>query len=96
MMDVLVNYLDHLQMPYIIEPCSFRTRRQTKMLIVYFHMQEFHESLHSLLLWLDHAERRCQAASISEPDTSLSALQEHRNTLRVGTRSLLATAHILA
>lgn len=66
------------------------------MLTVYFHMQEFHEILHFLLLWLDHAERRCHTATISEPDTSLSALQEHRNTLQVNTRLLLATAHIPA
>lgn len=59
------------------------------MLVVYFHMQEFHESLHSLLLWLDQAERRCHAVSSSQPDRSLSALQEHRNTLQVGTRELL-------
>uniref|UniRef100_H3C918 KASH domain-containing protein n=1 Tax=Tetraodon nigroviridis TaxID=99883 RepID=H3C918_TETNG len=44
--------------------------------------QEFHESLHSLLLWLDHAERRCDAASISQPDTPASALQDHRHTLQ--------------
>lgn len=54
------------------------------MLIVYFLMQEFHESLHSLLLWLDHAERRRHAVSISQPDASLSALQERRNSLQVG------------
>lgn len=49
-------------------------------------MQDFHESLHSLLLWLDQAERRCQAVSISQPDTPPSALQQHCNTLQVGTR----------
>lgn len=54
------------------------------MLIVYF--QEFHESIHSLLLWLDHAERRRHAAGISQPDASLRALQEHRSTLQVGAR----------
>lgn len=54
------------------------------MLIVYF--QEFHESIHSLLLWLDHAERRRHAAGISRPDTSLGALQDRRRALQVGAR----------
>lgn len=58
--------------------------KRIKMLIVYF--QEFHESIHSLLLWLDHAERRRHAAGISRPDASLSALQDHRSILQVGAR----------
>lgn len=66
------------------------------MLIVCFRMQEFHESLHSLLLWLDQAERRCHAVSVSQPDRSPSALQQHRSTLQVGTRELAATARIPA
>ncbi|CAF88668.1 unnamed protein product [Tetraodon nigroviridis] len=63
------------------------------MLMVSFPIQEFHESLHSLLLWLDHAERRCDAASISQPDTPASALQDHRHTLQVGTLQLSAAVH---
>ncbi|KAM9354719.1 nesprin-2a isoform 2-T2 [Pholidichthys leucotaenia] len=43
--------------------------------------QEFHESLHSLLLWLAHAESRRYAVNISHPDTSVRALQQHNNTL---------------
>ncbi|XP_029705649.1 nesprin-2-like [Takifugu rubripes] len=43
--------------------------------------QEFHESLHSLLLWLDHAECRSRPASLSQPNTPLGALQQHRDTL---------------
>uniref|UniRef100_A0A672ITC0 KASH domain-containing protein n=1 Tax=Salarias fasciatus TaxID=181472 RepID=A0A672ITC0_SALFA len=43
--------------------------------------QEFHETLHSLLLWLAHAESRRYAVDISHPDTSARALQQHRNTL---------------
>lgn len=45
--------------------------------------QEFHESLHSLLLWLAHAESRRYTVDISHPDTPVRALQQHRNTLRV-------------
>ncbi|CAN9507959.1 unnamed protein product [Ophioblennius macclurei] len=43
--------------------------------------QEFHETLHSLLLWLAHAESRRYAVDISQPETSAAALQQHRNTL---------------
>ncbi|XP_074540850.1 nesprin-2a [Halichoeres trimaculatus] len=43
--------------------------------------QEFHESLHSLLLWLAHAESRRYAVNITNPDTPVRALQQHRSTL---------------
>ncbi|KAK5852700.1 hypothetical protein PBY51_006550 [Eleginops maclovinus] len=43
--------------------------------------QEFQESLHSLLLWLAHAESRRYAVDIRDPHTPLAALQQHRNTL---------------
>ncbi|XP_037606336.1 nesprin-2-like isoform X2 [Sebastes umbrosus] len=43
--------------------------------------QEFHETLHSLLLWLAHAESRRYAVDISDPDTPVQALQQHRGTL---------------
>ncbi|XP_071323734.1 nesprin-2a isoform X2 [Trachinotus anak] len=43
--------------------------------------QEFHETLHSLLLWLAHAESRRYTVDISHPDTPVRALQQHRNTL---------------
>ncbi|XP_029903714.1 nesprin-2a [Myripristis murdjan] len=43
--------------------------------------QEFHETLHSLLLWLAHAESRRYAVDISHPDTPVRALRQHRNTL---------------
>ncbi|XP_069371611.1 nesprin-2a isoform X5 [Paralichthys olivaceus] len=43
--------------------------------------QEFHETLHSLLLWLAHAESRRYTVDISDPDTSVRALQQHRYTL---------------
>ncbi|XP_033991567.1 nesprin-2 isoform X3 [Trematomus bernacchii] len=43
--------------------------------------QEFHERLHSLLLWLAHAESRRYAVDIRDPHTPVAALQQHRNTL---------------
>ncbi|KAM7395095.1 hypothetical protein PAMA_006717 [Pampus argenteus] len=43
--------------------------------------QEFHESLHSLLLWLAHAESRLYTVDISHPETPVTALQQHRNKL---------------
>lgn len=46
-------------------------------------VQEFHETLHSLLLWLAHAESRRYAVDIGRRDTPVRALQQHRNTLAV-------------
>ncbi|XP_029984215.1 nesprin-2a [Sphaeramia orbicularis] len=43
--------------------------------------QEFHETLHSLLLWLAHAESRRYAVDINNPHTPVRALQQHHHTL---------------
>ncbi|XP_034756192.1 nesprin-2-like [Etheostoma cragini] len=43
--------------------------------------QEFNETLHSLLLWLAHAESRRYAVDIRDPDTPVRALQQHCSTL---------------
>uniref|UniRef100_A0AAQ6IQR6 KASH domain-containing protein n=1 Tax=Anabas testudineus TaxID=64144 RepID=A0AAQ6IQR6_ANATE len=43
--------------------------------------QQFHKSLHSLLLWLAHAESRRYTVDIHHPETHVRALQQHRNTL---------------
>ncbi|XP_029351666.1 nesprin-2a isoform X2 [Echeneis naucrates] len=43
--------------------------------------QEFHETLHSLLLWLAHAESRRYVADIRDPDTPVRVLQQQHNTL---------------
>ncbi|XP_072538856.1 nesprin-2a isoform X2 [Salminus brasiliensis] len=43
--------------------------------------QEFHETLHSLLLWLAHAESRRYTVNILDPAVLPSALQEHRTVL---------------
>lgn len=46
-------------------------------------IQEFHETMHSLLLWLAHAESRRYTVNMEDPSVQLSALQEHSNTLKV-------------
>lgn len=59
-------------------------------------LQAFHESLRSLLLWLDHAERRSRPASLSQPNAPLGALQQHRDTLIVSPHQLLGNAPVPA
>ncbi|XP_067239730.1 nesprin-2-like isoform X4 [Chanodichthys erythropterus] len=44
--------------------------------------QEFHEMVHSLLLWLAHAESRRYTVNMDDPSVQPSILQEHRNTLK--------------
>lgn len=43
--------------------------------------QEFHETLHSLLLWLAQAENKLNAVNVSGLSTPRSVLMEHRDTL---------------
>ncbi|XP_027896962.1 nesprin-2a isoform X6 [Xiphophorus couchianus] len=43
--------------------------------------QEFHETLHSLLLWLAQAESRCYSVDIKHPETSVRALKQQEDTL---------------
>ncbi|XP_051954461.1 nesprin-2-like [Xyrauchen texanus] len=51
--------------------------------------QEFHEMVHSLLLWLAHAESRRYMVNMHGPSVQISMLQEHRNTLKVLAEELL-------
>ncbi|XP_077075807.1 nesprin-2a [Siphateles boraxobius] len=44
--------------------------------------QEFHGMVHSLLLWLAHAESRRYTVNIDDPSVQPSMLQEHRNILK--------------
>uniref|UniRef100_A0A8C1GZA9 Spectrin repeat containing, nuclear envelope 2b n=2 Tax=Cyprinus carpio TaxID=7962 RepID=A0A8C1GZA9_CYPCA len=44
--------------------------------------QEFHETLHSLLLWLAKAESQRYMVNIHDQNTDLNILQEHRDTLK--------------
>lgn len=46
-------------------------------------VQEFHETLHSLLLWLAQAENKLGAVIVSGPSKSRSVLLEHRDSLMV-------------
>lgn len=52
--------------------------------------QEFHEMLHSLLMWLARAENTCYAVNIHDPNTPRAALLEHRETLLALNRELRA------
>ncbi|XP_073690696.1 nesprin-2-like [Garra rufa] len=44
--------------------------------------QEFHETLHSLLLWLAKAESQRYMVNIHDQNTDLNILQDHRDTLK--------------
>lgn len=48
-----------------------------------FFPQEFHETLHSLLLWLAKAESQRYMVNIHDTNTDLNILQEHQDTLKV-------------
>ncbi|MCI4389446.1 hypothetical protein PGIGA_G00098050 [Pangasianodon gigas] len=47
----------------------------------FMHCQEFHETLHSLLLWLAHAESRRFTVNVHHPSVQISVLHEHRTAL---------------
>lgn len=47
--------------------------------------------VHSLLLWLAHAESRRYTVNMDDPSVQPSVLQEHRNTLKVSVRNQLLT-----
>ncbi|GAA6103692.1 nesprin-2 [Tachysurus ichikawai] len=47
----------------------------------FMHCQEFHETLHSLLLWLAHAESTRFTVNINDPSVHPSMLHEHRAAL---------------
>ncbi|TRY94947.1 hypothetical protein DNTS_013096, partial [Danionella cerebrum] len=51
--------------------------------------QEFHETVHSLLLWLAHAESRLSAFRVNEASLQPSSLQEQTNTLKELSEDLL-------
>ncbi|KAI2651915.1 Nesprin-2 [Labeo rohita] len=44
--------------------------------------QEFHEMVHSQLLWLAHAESRRYTVNMNDPSVQSTMLQEHKNTLK--------------
>ncbi|RXN16299.1 nesprin-2-like protein [Labeo rohita] len=45
--------------------------------------QEFHEMVHSQLLWLAHAESRRYTVNMNDPSVQSTMLQEHKNTLKL-------------
>ncbi|XP_044023969.1 nesprin-2 isoform X2 [Siniperca chuatsi] len=61
--------------------CTSLQQWDTSLRKTLMRCQEFHETLHSLLLWLAHAESKRYAVDISHPDTPVRALQQHRKTL---------------
>uniref|UniRef100_M3ZVC2 KASH domain-containing protein n=1 Tax=Xiphophorus maculatus TaxID=8083 RepID=M3ZVC2_XIPMA len=52
--------------------------------------QEFHETLHSLLLWLAQAESRCYSVDIKHPETSVRELQADLRSRQAHQASLQA------
>ncbi|TSV02078.1 Nesprin-2 [Bagarius yarrelli] len=52
--------------------------------------QEFHKTLHSLLLWLARAESQRYMVNIHDPNVDVDVLQEHRDTLKAVQFELLA------
>ncbi|KAM9778675.1 nesprin-2a isoform 1-T4 [Syngnathus typhle] len=51
--------------------------------------QEFHESLHSLLLWLPRAENRRYQVDILDPETPVQILKQHHRSLTALVEELL-------
>ncbi|XP_061668449.1 nesprin-2 [Syngnathoides biaculeatus] len=51
--------------------------------------QEFHESLHSLLLWLSHTESRRRAVDVRDPETPGPILKQHHHSLTALLEELL-------
>lgn len=63
------------------QACTDLQRWDTTLRKTLLRCQEFHESLHSLLLWLAHAESRRYTVDIHHPETTVRALRQHRLTL---------------
>uniref|UniRef100_A0A8C6KBN1 KASH domain-containing protein n=1 Tax=Nothobranchius furzeri TaxID=105023 RepID=A0A8C6KBN1_NOTFU len=61
------------------ENTFFMGRQKITLLLLFCY--EFHEQLHSLLLWLAHAESRCRSVDVNLPGASVGALQRHTTTL---------------
>ncbi|XP_042359998.1 LOW QUALITY PROTEIN: nesprin-1-like [Plectropomus leopardus] len=63
------------------QACTGLQQWDTSLRKTLMRSQEFHETLHSLLLWLAHAESRLYAVDIRDPDTPVRVLRQHRSTL---------------
>uniref|UniRef100_A0A671N7V8 KASH domain-containing protein n=1 Tax=Sinocyclocheilus anshuiensis TaxID=1608454 RepID=A0A671N7V8_9TELE len=64
------------------EACAGLERWEDSLRTTLGHCQEFHEMVHSQLLWLAHAESRRYTVNLNDPSVQPSMLQEHRNTLK--------------
>nr|XP_021324291.1 nesprin-2-like isoform X1 [Danio rerio] len=64
------------------EACAGLERWEDSLRNTLVRCQEFHEMVHSLLLWLAHAESRRYAVNMNDASVQLSTLQEHTQTLK--------------
>ncbi|KAF4099427.1 hypothetical protein G5714_019553 [Onychostoma macrolepis] len=64
------------------EACAGLQRWEDSLRTTLGRCQEFHEMVHSQLLWLAHAESRRYTVNMNDPSVQPSMLQEHRNTLK--------------
>ncbi|XP_063764618.1 nesprin-2-like isoform X1 [Eleginops maclovinus] len=63
------------------QACSGLESWERRLHAALMQCQEFHETLHSLLLWLAQAENKLNAVNVSDQSTPRSVLQEHQDTL---------------
>ncbi|KAI5619793.1 nesprin-2-like isoform X2, partial [Silurus asotus] len=63
------------------EACMSLEKWEGNLRKSFMHCQEFHETLHSLLLWLAHAESRRFTVNIHDTAVHPSLLHEHRTAL---------------
>ncbi|KAJ8288954.1 hypothetical protein COCON_G00016130 [Conger conger] len=65
-----------------VKACTALDSWESQLQSTLMKCQEFHETLHSLLLWLAHTESRRFEVNIHDPSVELSVLREHSATLR--------------
>ncbi|KAJ4938827.1 hypothetical protein JOQ06_028293 [Pogonophryne albipinna] len=63
------------------QACSGLESWERRLHAALMQCQEFHETLHSLLLWLAQAENKLNAVNVSDTSTPRSVLLEHQDTL---------------
>ncbi|XP_010783096.1 nesprin-2-like isoform X1 [Notothenia coriiceps] len=63
------------------QACSGLESWERRLHAALMQCQEFHETLHSLLLWLAQAENKLNAVNVSDASAPRSVLLEHRDTL---------------
>ncbi|KAF4089891.1 hypothetical protein AMELA_G00043410 [Ameiurus melas] len=70
--------------------CAVLDSWENRLHLELLRCQEFHETLHSLLLWLARAESQRYMVNIHDLDVNVDVLQEHRDTLEAVQCELLA------